>query len=1432
MSRVTPRATVAALVACILGPLPLTTAQAAPETFGIRAVVAGGGDGWSGPASRARVDVDSMTDGAPDGSVLVTNGDRVLRVQPATDRLEVVAGTVVAQGQRVVDVAALGAETIVATSTGVVRASNDGSTTTLLVNSGVRAVDGGADGVVWVATRYDVLRILADGTVQTVTTSDGFGDALDLAVTPDGTKAYVLDNGIGRYGVYEVTPTGVGPRVAGNLKRDDSLQAGYPAASASTESVRSLTTDGTTITLASREYQRIVRFAVGGVLSQVTSGPCTTGITTRGTELIAMCREPSESLHRFSSSGTDLGRIFGADPAQPWSPDGVRATDAYLDGVRGGAGLPDGLVVFTTAHGLVREVGADGLLRTRARLAPISKRGKVALAPDGTAYVVTDAGTVMAVASVGGATQVPIDAAVVDVEVRSDGRLVVADGAGHRLLLVPPAGGISAVLTDGIAAPADIAIDGDSVLVADTGLRRVAADGAVSTLLTGGNPTVAAATPGGVWTNPSIGYTEGLAVLLPSGGLAPVRADRDLVAQVQSVGNGDVVLSGGDTVRRVSDAGLPEAAAPPAVTATPGSGRVVLDWDDNAVNNIMIRAKRGSQAPGDMWDGVGVGGDHTVLRIGGEPLQAGDEWTFAVFAMRYVRLDDYNSVPAWSPAATVTASALPDTTPPPAPGSPHLYRDHTTIAVVYYDPQGDDFSHSVVRMALGTTPPPTPTDGSELWRSEPGTLQGVNVPDPIRGQDYAISIFTVDFHGNYARWSAVARLDFDAPGQVTALEVTPSYSNARFRLTPPSDPDYNGIQYAVAEGSAVPPRPAPGYASTMTEGTLYNLRMDTDYTLAVWSSDTTGNVSEPVVTHFRTLLDTVSPAAVAGLTAVGGTYQVSASWTPPTDADLSSVTATLVNGTTGVSAAAVGLTKTSTGYTWTRVAGGTSFTVRVSATDTNGLVSDVATATALTDPDANGAPAPIDLATVTVKPASSTSVTVSFPRPAISDLKSLGYAVVAVGQSIDTVAVVYPLPTSSATVTRTITLPQALTAYQLVLYVWDFNSNRARTTVPEVKGEVNPAELPPAPSILRVTSPSDNALEVRWTTSLTSVSATSWTVTATSGTLSRSVTVDGTARLAGFHDLTGRQDWTVFLVGKNVLGTGVTGTAAAVTVGDLTPPAPVTKAARTPSYDTELLTWVNPAAFDFNRVEVFRRGATSAESALIYRGRGTSVRATGLVAGRSYSFEIRAYDYLGNVAAMPVLLTTRQSALTLSLASTLRYGSYGKASGVLKWGSSYLAGKSVSVFAQKVGSATWTRVAGATTSSTGAFAVYLKPLVNTRYRIGYAGTGGVGGSYSATRTVGVAPVVSMKASRTSLYLGRTVTFSTTVAPWHGGRSIALQRWTGTTWVTVATRTLSSTSAASATVRTSARGRWSYRWVLASHTDHATGVSASVRISVI
>ena len=47
--------------------------------------------------------------------------------------------------------------------------------------------------------------------------------------------------------------------------------------------------------------------------------------------------------------------------------------------------------------------------------------------------------------------------------------------------------------------------------------------------------------------------------------------------------------------------------------------------------------------------------------------------------------------------------------------------------------------------------------------------------------------------------------------------------------------------------------------------------------------------------------------------------------------------------------------------------------------------------------------------------------------------------------------------TTSPTVTATITFPEPLTAYRLVLDVWDHNGNRARTVVGEVKGVFTPS---------------------------------------------------------------------------------------------------------------------------------------------------------------------------------------------------------------------------------------------------------------------------------------------------------------------------------------------------------------------------------------
>jgi len=169
--------------------------------------------------------------------------------------------------------------------------------------------------------------------------------------------------------------------------------------------------------------------------------------------------------------------------------------------------------------------------------------------------------------------------------------------------------------------------------------------------------------------------------------------------------------------------------------------------------------------------------------------------------------------------------------------------------------------------------------------------------------------------------------------------------------------------------------------------------------------------------------------------------------------------------------------------------------------------------------------------------------------------------------------------------------------------------------------------------------------------------------------------------------------------------------------------------------------------------------------------------------------------------------------------------------GGLYWGGRPLASRPMSLFGQKPGSTVWTRLAGATTSSTGSYVFSVKPLLNTRYRVGYLGSGGAGGAYSLVRTVLVRPTVSIAANRSSMRLGTSATLSTKVTPSHRGARAYLQRWNGSSWVAVTSRKLSTTSAASATVRPSRRGLWRYHWVFHQHNDHGVGISRSFVIKV-
>ncbi|QIM21761.1 SMP-30/gluconolactonase/LRE family protein [Phycicoccus sp. HDW14] len=274
---VTAAAGVIGGLSLVAGPPAASAATDPPPTYGASTVLAGGGQGWNGPASSAALPGDIRTDATSGGSLLVGSPEQreVLRIDPATDRMVVVPGTGAGTAPLDVrDVAAAGTGVVVAARQGLVRLGADGTRTTLSTLPGLQLVDVGSDGVVWAATPTQVVRVLTDGTVTAATPATAFTSIRDLVVTPDGSRAYVIDTGTDRFGVYAVTADGVGARVVGNGQNaGGAIDTSLPATSVSTAAVHTLATDGSTLWLASRDQGPVVAASLTtGVLRIAASG--------------------------------------------------------------------------------------------------------------------------------------------------------------------------------------------------------------------------------------------------------------------------------------------------------------------------------------------------------------------------------------------------------------------------------------------------------------------------------------------------------------------------------------------------------------------------------------------------------------------------------------------------------------------------------------------------------------------------------------------------------------------------------------------------------------------------------------------------------------------------------------------------------------------------------------------------------------------------------------------------------------------------------------------------------------------------------------------------------------------------------------------------------------------------------------------------------
>jgi hypothetical protein len=200
-------------------------------------------------------------------------------------------------------------------------------------------------------------------------------------------------------------------------------------------------------------------------------------------------------------------------------------------------------------------------------------------------------------------------------------------------------------------------------------------------------------------------------------------------------------------------------------------------------------------------------------------------------------------------------------------------------------------------------------------------------------------------------------------------------------------------------------------------------------------------------------------------------------------------------------------------------------------------------------------------------------------------------------------------------------------------------------------------------------------------------------------------------------------------------------------------------------------------------------------------------------------------------ASIPFTVTGCTALSAVAAKTTLVYGGSTTIAGKLTdtVHQTAISGASIVLRTCPVGGSCSTRTT--TTSGSGGYSFGVKPARNTSYTISYPGTATLA-TASQTRTIKVAPKVTVAASRTTMPSGGTLKLTGKVAPSHAGKTVLIQRKVSGVWKTIVKATLNSSSAYAKSFSLSgAKGsKAALRVVLPAHTDHLAGVSPTVFVT--
>jgi hypothetical protein len=287
---------------------------------------------------------------------------------------------------------------------------------------------------------------------------------------------------------------------------------------------------------------------------------------------------------------------------------------------------------------------------------------------------------------------------------------------------------------------------------------------------------------------------------------------------------------------------------------------------------------------------------------------------------------------------------------------------------------------------------------------------------------------------------------------------------------------------------------------------------------------------------------------------------------------------------------------------------------------------------------------------------------------------------------------------------------------------------------------------------------------------------------------------------------------------------------------DATPPQPVAALSAVGTTAGVTLTWTGSSSADVVAQDLYveEGSVASLGVAPVELPAGTRSRAvSGLVLTSDKVLSLVTRDASGNVSSA-VSAVVRATTLTLTRsAATITYGGASTLTAKLtqSTGGTAVGGAKVALQQRKKGTTTWAALSTLTTSSTGVAALAVKPVRSTEYRALYAGTTGRLSRTSATTAVLVAPRITSSWSVTSIRLGSASYLRAAVSPTHAGQAVYVQRYSSGAWRTIATVTLSSTSAISYRYVPKVKGTYSYRVYHPADSDHVAATGPVVNLAV-